>query len=432
MIHARARNAHYVSIKRVLVLAIALISVFIKLQPNEELDWELVQDLARNYSMQIRSSSVSEVDNRNINIDKESPLKGVVVVITGATSGIGKSLVLTVYRLGATVIAIGRSSTKLSQLQEELLVSGQNHKKTYFDHKIFTVKSQFSDLESVSDAAKEIISKFSSIDILINNAAINCFPDSTATATETDQGYDLCFGVNYISHVLLTEKLTPLLRKSNLKSPRIIQISSSLHWLVDETELIATSTNDYLPIAAKSSSTKTPSSSSRSYANSKLAQILYGRALDRKLQSLTSLSMDRNNAIKVISVSPGLVHTNIFKKKLGQYYMKIFGYPSNGIGIMSIINAMFRLNIIHINDAFLTNTNVNEYIYSSLPTSKWSSRVGLRDVSVKLFSVFYLTMWQKFLYNPFQISKSSPESYNVTAQDNLYTWSINALDKWLD
>ena len=426
------------SIKWVLGVATVFVSILIKL-PNADLDWQLVQDLGHNYSTQVHTPSTTQVSRSNVKINNLNPLKEVVIVISGATSGIGKSLAIAACKLGTTIVAIGRSPTKLLQLKEELLAVGLG------GTNIFTVTSDFSDFESVSKASDEIKSLVSSVDVLINNAAINCLPDSNAT-TETIQGYDICFSgksqtiykrklqsfifislfnaVNYLSHVLLTEKLIPLLQKSKLKSPRIVQVSSSIHWLVDETNLIipssfhSTKSHMHMPVAAQ----KSNKDMAERYADSKLAQILYGRALERKLNQSSI------NRIKVVSVSPGMVHTNILKKKLGQFYLKTFGYSSDGIGIMSILNAMFR--DIHDKQLFFTNTNVSPYIYGLIPTSKCASRIGLRSASVKLFSLC-LTMSQKFVYSSFQISKSSPESYNVTVQDDLYSWSTTALEKWL-
>jgi len=54
----------------------------------------------------------------------------------------------------------------------------------------------------------------------------------------------VAFGVNYLSHFLLTEKLLPLLSKSDQDSPRIIQMSSSFHWLSDGSDLVASSGDD--------------------------------------------------------------------------------------------------------------------------------------------------------------------------------------------
>merc|ERR1711920_1083839 len=112
------------------------------------------------------------------------------------------------------------------------------------------------------------------------------------------QGYDLCFGVNYLSHVLLSEKLIPLLEKSKL-NPRIIQTSSTNHWLMDTSELVPSKNmdNDELsPIASRNEHNKPLP---RAYPNSKLAQILHARHLSRKL-----LEKNNSSIIKVLSVSP--------------------------------------------------------------------------------------------------------------------------------
>ena len=48
------------------------------------------------------------------------PLSGLTVVVTGATSGIGMGLTQTLIWMGATVVAMGRSPSKLQKLQQSL------------------------------------------------------------------------------------------------------------------------------------------------------------------------------------------------------------------------------------------------------------------------------------------------------------------------
>ena len=120
------------------------------------------------------------------------PLHGYVVVISGATSGVGKGLSTVLYRLGATIIAIGRSSSKLTNLQEEL--EGRNGNHVSPSSRVVTIPADFNDLNDISNAANQILSKFSSINFLINNAGFNCRPSSPTDDFTTIQGYNRCFG----------------------------------------------------------------------------------------------------------------------------------------------------------------------------------------------------------------------------------------------
>merc|ERR1711862_561558 len=74
----------------------------------------------------------------------------------------------------------------------------------------------------------------------------------------------------------------------------------------------------------------------RAYPNSKLAQIMHARSLSRKFE---------NDNIKFISICPGWVATNIVKGKLAQLILKKFAFPSDGIGLSSVLNAMLRPNV---------------------------------------------------------------------------------------
>lgn len=400
----------------ILVVAL-LVSLYLRL-PNPELNWKLVEDLAYTYAA--RSSSG--------NVNKSSPLNGVTIVITGATSGIGKGLASATYKLGATVVAIGRSPSKLAALKTDL---EKKYKENNVNvdlgqpQRLITVVSDFSDLESVSNASKIILSKISSLDFLVNNAGIGYYLPLPSYLTA--QGYDLCFGVNYLSHFLLSEKLIPLLQKSKF-SPRIIQMSSTFHWQVDERELIPSLGHDGIidnnsPIASRNEEDKPLP---RAYANSKLSQILHSRSMSKRF---------KNNTIKFVNVCPGWVRTNILNDGKGQVFLKTFGFPLDGVGLSSTFNGMFRPNVgIVANDTssndFIANWDMHFLLINNL-LSKWASTFWIRDAYIMAMAGTVLPVLQKTLFNPYLITDSSPESYNATVQEALYKWSKNAVEKWL-
>ena len=109
--------------------------------------------MARQYSIARQNQEVSQSD---------LPLTGVVAMVTGSTSGIGLSLTRALSRLGAEVIAFGRSPTKLASLKEEIPT-------------VRTATADFEDLESVAESAKRILedNDITHLDILINNAGKN-------------------------------------------------------------------------------------------------------------------------------------------------------------------------------------------------------------------------------------------------------------------
>jgi hypothetical protein len=148
-------------------------------------------------------------------VPQHLPLQDVVILITGATSGIGQGLALWTYRHGATVIAMGRSTTKLSQLQQQLTkISSKEQRGEYanVDRRFFAVVADFSDLESLSTAVDTMKAKLNAtassanmataaslfpnhIDLVVCNAGIHLGITTLWDPYQvTRQGYDLTFG----------------------------------------------------------------------------------------------------------------------------------------------------------------------------------------------------------------------------------------------
>ena len=140
-------------------------------------------------------------------------IKGKTYIITGAYSGIGVETTKTLLKYKAKKVIIGgRSQSKIDEFITQLKEEG--HNKDAIDGYVIDL----SDLVSVQNFTKHVVKTYKQIDVLINNAGVMMTPAET-----TKQGYDLAFGVNYLSHFLLTEKLKPLLGKSPGKKGKIIQ-----------------------------------------------------------------------------------------------------------------------------------------------------------------------------------------------------------------
>jgi hypothetical protein len=168
---------------RATTVAVALVGIILAV-PHRELDWDgVIIPMAQRYA---------DVSN-----ESPKPLSDTIVVVTGATSGIGLALTRALSKMGAQVVGLGRSSSKLASLQEEL-------------PSVQTVKVDLSDLDSVSQAADQLIASFPRIDILINNGGMHDGVNNFAGSPPNPQGHDLVFAVNYLSHFLLTvHGLTP-------------------------------------------------------------------------------------------------------------------------------------------------------------------------------------------------------------------------------
>ena len=227
------------------------------------------------------------------------------------------------------------------------------------------------------------------------------------------------FIVNYLSHFLLTEKLLPLLQQSS-NGGRVVQISSLYHATVNGDDLSITKSG---MIAAQKGGA--PGHlvwrSSRSYSNSKLAQILHARWLQRNTENITA-----------VSVCPAWVATNIS----GTHDMLLhdgfekFAFDADGFGVSSVMRAIVGASTSDhsMEDTdFYINTVLAEAVLSH-PFFTWIQKFPLLlDIVGSAFAA-YLFFGQRWA--PVQgTGVSSPPSYNETLQDELVEWSKDAISK---
>jgi NAD(P)-dependent dehydrogenase (short-subunit alcohol dehydrogenase family) len=439
--------------------------------PHRELDWDgTIVPLARKYN-----SASGDNDNVSGNAraaaaaaavsDTSPPLDGVVVVVTGATSGIGHSLTLALIRLGATVVALGRSQSKLAQLQKDVdtQLAALFTTTTAFSTKprLQTFGVDLADLSDVARVGSEIAGSLDRIDILINNAGMHGLDDmfaKNATVGREPPYYDRVFVVNYLSHVLLTKKLWPLLTTSNRRRQAIVaQMTSSFHWVVDGSDLIPTlimpptskaksaTTNNVqseeamiMPVAAQ------PGGSigfymyrtQRSYANSKLAQIWHARSLQGKSDSASD-SRKTKHGVRVVNICPGWVATNISGPD-AVFLLDKIAFSKQCWGIASTLMALFdKADSVCANDKehqhrdYYTNSKVFAWlsILYPRPTPSWVYRCGLRDLVVSNFLKMALLVQNVAPHaGP---AWSSPESYDTTKASALNEWSEQVVDKYM-
>ena len=180
-----------------------------------------------------------------------------VILITGSTDGLGKSVATTLAAKGAAVILHGRDQTKGEELASGLIRQTGNSKIVFYH-------ADLSDLVQVRSLADTILSSHRQLDVLINNAGIGPGPKNGKREL-TAEGYELRFTVNYLSHFLLIHLLFPLLRGT--PRSRIVMIASGMQRALDFDDLMLE--RDY--------------SGSRAYAQSKLAIIMLGMTLAEKL-----------------------------------------------------------------------------------------------------------------------------------------------------
>jgi NAD(P)-dependent dehydrogenase (short-subunit alcohol dehydrogenase family) len=128
-------------------------------------------------------------------------LQGKTALITGGARGIGRAAATQLADLGARVVVLARDEKKG---REELADMRRTRGETSGDLDLLV--GDLASLESVRRAAAEYRSRFGVLDVLINNAAVNVHSRQT-----TQDGLELHFGVNYLSHYLLTRLLLDLL-----------------------------------------------------------------------------------------------------------------------------------------------------------------------------------------------------------------------------
>lgn len=215
------------------------------------------------------------------------------VLITGGTEGTGLEVARELARNGAHVILCAEDITKGERALLDIR-SSMNGASVSYEH------VDFADLNSVESFSERFLVEQTQLHILINNLEISGIPVRTRSA----QGHELMFAKNYLAHFALTAKLFPLMEVT--PDSRIIFQSSIEHekGVLDFFDLNATLFY----------------SSSKAYAQSKLAILIFARELDRRLR-LTQLN------VKSIPVHGGGLHKPVISK-LFNYALRHFGHQA--------------------------------------------------------------------------------------------------------
>jgi NAD(P)-dependent dehydrogenase (short-subunit alcohol dehydrogenase family) len=202
------------------------------------------------------------------------------IVLTGATSGIGKAAALALAAKGARLIAVGRSEAKCQMLQEEI-------RREHPDSQIRCLDADLASLRQVRRLAQDIRDSVSSsgrgkIDVLINNAGT-----VSSWYTATEDGYELQFAVNHLAGFLLVHELLPLLEKA--PAARVLTVSSGSHRGARMRWADPMHRRFYNCLEA--------------YRQSKLANVLFSAEFNRRFGS--------GSGMRAYAVDPGLVNTEI-------------------------------------------------------------------------------------------------------------------------
>jgi NAD(P)-dependent dehydrogenase (short-subunit alcohol dehydrogenase family) len=203
--------------------------------------------------------------------------KGKVIVITGATSGLGKEATKVLVEKGATIVMAVRNTQKAASVVKEI-------QKTFPDAIIDVRELDLISLKSVQDFADGILAAYNQLDILINNAGIMMCPYS-----KTEDGFEIQMGVNHLGHFALTGLLMPLLKQT--KKSRVVATASIAH---------KSGNINFEDINWE----KRKYATTKAYSDSKLANLYFAYELARKLKN-------EPNAPMIVAAHPGWTKTEL-------------------------------------------------------------------------------------------------------------------------
>ena len=231
--------------------------------------------------------------------------------VTGATSGIGKSLVLTLLKANIDVIGLGRNDDKIKALESEVEALG-------FKHNLMMVKGDLSHHEAILDIAKQtkkLLEKSNrKIDFLCHVAG-----RVTSGYHISKDHHELTFQVNHLAVVDLTYQLLNYINQS--EKSRILVVSSQSHYRAN--------------INFNNLETKTFYTILRSYKRSKLYNVLFVRGFQKKYKD-----------IPIYAIDPGLVKTAIGTKNTSRLASFIWSWRAKK-GISPEVAAMHMLDVIN-------------------------------------------------------------------------------------
>ncbi|KAH7250912.1 hypothetical protein BKA59DRAFT_509015 [Fusarium tricinctum] len=231
-------------------------------------------------------------------IDKDTQsLNGKTILITGGDGDIGKQVLsylvlLSPAEIWLAVKDLNAAKACIAKLEQQAP-----------DVRIQMVQLDLASLPSVRKAVATLISQVERIDLLFLHAGVMGLP-----AQLTSDGYEFQFGINHLGHALLTKLLLPtLIRTAELKRDvRVIVTSSCSHHNCPAGGI------DFDTLKTDGSSIVTL----KRYAQSKLANILFTRALAERYPQLTA-----------VAIHPGACRTNLtFNSTGGNVFDWVLGY----------------------------------------------------------------------------------------------------------
>jgi len=209
----------------------------------------------------------------------QASLKDQTVLITGATSGIGRITAHKLAGMGAQVVVIGRNPARAAETVAEI-------KRTTGNPQVEALVGDLSLMADVRRMTEEFRRRYDRLNVLVNNAGAVFFRYRL-----TPEGFETTLALNHLSHFLLTNLLLDQIKAS--APARIINVSSLAHYgafLNPDALLEGRYARSWM-----------------AYGQTKLMNILFTHELARRLP----------DGVAVNSLHPGLVATNFGRSNGG-------------------------------------------------------------------------------------------------------------------
>lgn len=215
-------------------------------------------------------------------------LQDKTVVITGATTGIGRETALALGRIGARLVLVARDPAKGTALQQELAQAGNPHVQVYY--------ADLSLVREVRRVGAEIAAAHPAVHVLINNAGA-----IYTERRETAEGFELTFALNHLGYFVFTHQLLPSIKVAAQNGEaRIVNVASAAHAIGRINFNNLNMTDRY--------------SGLRQYCNTKLMNILFTLELSKRLQG---------TGVTANSLHPGSVGSGFGGKDNG-WFTRLF------------------------------------------------------------------------------------------------------------
>ena len=296
---------------------------------------------------------------RNWGVQDIPEQKDKTIIITGATSGLGKEATRVLAKKNATVIMAVRNTQKAEIVASEI-------RKEYANVKIDIRDLDLGSLDSISSFAKGVLEDYKKLDILINNAGIMMCPYS-----KTKNGFEIQMGTNHLGPFALTGLLMPLLL--NTKNARIVSTSSVAHNQGDI---------DFTDINWE----KRKYNTNKAYSDSKLANLYFSYELKRRLENV-------ENPPLVVTAHPGGTKTDLARHSgIFNVFMNLLFLPVVK-GVLSTLRAATDVNAksgdYYGPGGFMQVRGFPELVQSSKMSHNLTNAKRLWDLSEQLTGVQY-------------------------------------------